>query len=312
MRKRPGVVCFHGRVNVEWDVSPVAWSRLYHARVSYLLVAAGIDHVLIKGQTWAGPLHLPDARVGDVDVLVPPAQMRAALDRLLDAGLSLAHGTDSRIEVAVHSVTLRSTEGTEVDLHDRYPGLDADPDLTWRALMSHVGRAEIAGYDVPVLDGAAQALVAAASAARDGAASTSARRVRAGFDGIDWPGVASLADEVGAGGVLHAAFQLVGRGAEARALQLPPIPVEWRLALAGAANETKRAYYLLHAPTRDRWRMLAREVLPTRAFLAVEDPELLRKGPLALVTAHLRRWHRIARRLPEVVRTLWRVRRDTL
>ncbi|HVE62588.1 MAG TPA: nucleotidyltransferase family protein [Mycobacteriales bacterium] len=296
-------------MTAKWDVSASSWSQLWHARVSYLLAGAGVDHVMIKGQTWSGPLFIPDARVGDVDVLVSPAAFATAVDALLAAGLTLEHGKLNRFGSAVHSVVLRARNGPEVDLHDRYPGLDAPPHVTWAALRSHVVPAELAGVHVPALDEPAQALIAAASVARDGSSSASARRLAAAIEDIDWSAVGALANQTGGRPAVRAALESLGRPDHADLLGLPSTPARWWLVQANAPSDTRRVQELLDAKPSVRWRMLLRDVLPPRQMMRIIDPSTADRGRLYLAGAHLRRWSRIVRRLPGVARDLRTARR---
>lgn len=89
-------------------------------QVSGVLSAAGCRPIMIKGVTLSvqttGTL---DARgVGDVDVVVPPDQMHAAITAICRAGGTVRPGTDAHDMADGHAVTV-DWRGTSVDIHRR-------------------------------------------------------------------------------------------------------------------------------------------------------------------------------------------------
>src|SRR3954465_2647379 len=88
-----------------------AWARLTHAEVDWILEAAEIPRLFVKGPTIADWLYEPGERsFVDVDVLVPPDLLDAALVQLrrrdyVDTIAGTAHG-----EAAPHSHPLRRAD----------------------------------------------------------------------------------------------------------------------------------------------------------------------------------------------------------
>src|SRR4051794_19313214 len=89
-----------------------AWVRVAHAEVGYVLGVARVPHVFLKGPALADWLYDRDLRTFvDVDVLVPPALLKVAIEALS------AHGYEDLIagtlqgETADHSHPLRRADG---------------------------------------------------------------------------------------------------------------------------------------------------------------------------------------------------------
>lgn len=105
------------------------------ARVEAALDAAGIPAVALKGATLvAAHYPAPAARhVGDIDLLVRPADLLRAAEALAAAGLG-GHpanlppmagdraGADRPTPTSVHLLPLASSAGFAVELHDQCPG----------------------------------------------------------------------------------------------------------------------------------------------------------------------------------------------
>jgi hypothetical protein len=290
------------------------WPRLFAARASYLLAAVDVDHVTLKGPSHIVRLGLRPDRVSvDIDVLVNRADLPRAVAVLTMAGFTPRFDGTAPGEVAEHSVVLRSPSGPEVDLHTTYPGLDLELPGAWDILRSRIEPVELAHKAVPALETAGCALIAALGAARDGPGSRAAHELAglvASVPRAQWEDTAGLARELGAGGPLRAALELTEEGAAlATALRLPEPDAEWRLRSRGAPAPALRLEQVLRTHGRARWHLLAREVLPTRAFMTIDYPKAAH-GLLPLAIAHLRRWGRLARAMPRNVAAVRRAQKS--
>jgi hypothetical protein len=274
------------------DARRSAWLRLWHARVSYVLEQAGVEHVLIKGSTWSGPLARAEAPA-DVDVLVAPAHFQAALAALRVVGCTLARPGIRDGETVLYSTTLRSPDGPDIDVHRSFPGLDIDPDASWRVLMRHRRHEHLGHFAVPVLPQELQLLVAAAAAARDGDGSATARGLASAAPSADWVVVVRLAREMGADGTLRAGLTAAGQGERADLLELGPVPFRF---VTGNSVSDKRFEEVLAAPWRRRLTVGLRELWPTPAFLRLSQPGVPTR------TARRRHLSKLGRELPPALR----------
>jgi hypothetical protein len=272
--------------------SQAAWMRLWHARVGYVLQDAAVEHVLIKGATWAPFLHVPADAPADVDVLVSPRHFARALAALRAAGFSSAMPGVADDEVALHSTVLRAPGGPEVDVHRSFPGLDADPSRSWEVLCEGRRSAELGHYPVPVLSDDLQLLLAAAAAARDGAGSIAARRVSGAVAQADWAAVVVQARRMQADGTLRAGLTVAGHSELADLLALGPVP--HRFASARSRGEL-RLEEVLSQPWRRRLRVAMRELWPSAGFLTLTQPGVQRS------VARRRHVERVLRQLPGAV-----------
>lgn len=273
--------------------------RLWHARVSYVLQQADVDHVLIKGSTWCPSLALPEISA-DVDVLIAPEQFARALGALNAAGFDRVLAGLSDEEAALHSTTLRGPRSPEVDVHRALPGIDRDPVRTWSeikgGLLCHV---ELAHHRVPVLDDPAQVVVAAASSARDGPRSSATRRLQAAAEQVDWAEVATVARRLSAEGTLRAGLTTAGLDEIADGLRLGPVPHRFAQHVSRGDLRLEEA---LASPWRRGIKIAARELWPSDGFLAFTQPQVpvrtarrrhisfvLRELPRALLAVVVRR-----------------------
>lgn len=285
----------------------VAFNRLAHARVSWLLGRAAVPHLFIKGVTTADLLS-QDRVSGDVDVLVAGADSDRAV------GVLSAHGYHEPLagsapgETALHSRTLRSDGGPEVDVHHHFPGLEADPERTWSVLESHAASLVVAGRPIPVPDPLCRVLLLAVAAARDGKRSRAAADFAAALPLVDAGMLRALAADLDALGPLRAGVWTLPDPAAAEALlglTDTPVATRWRLMAEGDSSVDLRFQELREASWPRRVRLLARELVPTRAFMATYDPRS-RAGLSALLAAHWRRWRKLAHDVPAAARKVRR------
>jgi len=304
------------------QVSARAWSELLHAQVAYLMRSAGIPTLHIKGPTVALWLYDEGERVwGDVDILVPPSQIEDALEVLLCAGFDERFPGVTRRTTTDHAITLvhnipgdPASVGAEVDVHDRFEGIDADPewafDQRWRRRepdqLGHVG--------VWFPDIATRALLIALNTARSDtpkAREDLARLIRTG-DPEDWDEVVWLAGRVQALPALRAGLEVDPAGAEiVLATRLSDVEVspEWALRRAGAPRTALRLEELGRIPWSRRPGVLARWLFPSPAIIRMRDPAAA-GNIFRLVGGYLRRLRDGLQAALPSVRALLRIRGD--
>jgi hypothetical protein len=264
------------------------------------LARAGVPHVVLKGPSTSLWLYDPPRPYRDVDLLVPLSQVDRAVSVL--GGSGLAEPAAGRLgEEAPHSLLLRSSRGSEIDLHVTLPTVPIDGDRPWEVLRDHVEQLDLGVGSVPVLDEPGRCLVIALHALNNGPGSgqpmEDLERARSRCGEGDWAVARAIARSLIADDLLSGALAMTDGALT--------VPERARLYLMQAPSAAFGLDRLLHARTRDIPRMLWRELLPSRGFMAYHDPEL--GGSLVgLAHAHVRRWRRIVSELPGAIRAVRR------
>lgn len=293
-----------------------AWSELLHAEVAYLLRTAGIPVLHIKGPTVALWLYGPGERPwGDVDVLVPPSRMHDAHGVLGGHGLVERNPGVTRRTTTDHAITLARTDpqvgDDDVDLHDRFPGVDADPEHAFDELWRRREPAKLAATDVWFPDLSTRALLIALNTARSRSPKGRRDLERLLRADVDWDDVLDLAERVQALPALRAGLELLPEGAALVAstpLVQVPVSTEWRLRLADAPRTALRLDELHRAPWSRRPRLFARWLFPPPSVVRMRDRRAA-AGRAALAAAYTRRLVDGVAALPGAVRALHRSRR---
>jgi len=294
---------------VLFDAS-MAFSRLAHAHASYVLQSVGVEHLVIKGPTLEGWLLEPGGRCSvDVDLLVPPSRIDAAVAALQSAGFRSTEVSMRPGEHVAHARTLvPHGQGLEIDVHDRLPGL-ADPEAAWIALAAEADTMRLGARAIPVPSVRARLVILLLTAARDGIkASHYTAAVELALERLDeevWRSAAALARELGAEGALRAALDLSAEGRQrAEQLGITEGPsLVWQLWSQSHRGPVVQLARLLESPKRTWPSFLLNELLPSPAFMRSIDRRAT-KGPLALLCAYVRRFLQLLRLMPDNLRTL--------
>lgn len=183
------------------------WSvgiRFAHASLQVLAEDHGVDLLHIKGPSVDASLLDGPRESIDADVLVRPEHV----PRLLDAMHRHGWSTQYRFEdgsAFEHASTLVHPILAPVDVHRRFPGIDADASDAFDRLWSERHPAELAGVPCPVPSLPAQRLLLIVHAARSGALRHPDIR-RCWVDATDTQRdeVVRLADDIGASVALAA------------------------------------------------------------------------------------------------------------
>lgn len=153
------------------DAPKLPWSvgiRFSHAALQAIAEDDGVDLLHIKGPAVDASLGGAPRESIDADVLVRPAHV----GRLIAA--MHAHGweTQYRFEdgsAFEHASTMVHRTLAPVDVHRRFPGIDAEAAAAFDRLWADRGIADIAGMPCPVPSIEAQRLILVLHAARNGA-----------------------------------------------------------------------------------------------------------------------------------------------
>lgn len=281
------------------------WSvgiRFAHAAVQVLADDHGVDLLHIKGPAVDASLLDHERQSIDADVLVRPAHV----ERLIAAMHEHGWRTQYRFEdgsAFEHASTLVHPVLAPVDVHRRFPGIDADADVAFDRFWEDRHVADLAGVPCAVPSVATQRLLLIIHAARAG-------RLRHGDIGRAWgaasegerAAVAEIADAVGAGVALAAGTGRLDEHVGARSYAL------WRVLSTG---DPSRAHLWVArvraAPTRRAaLRTAVRLLVPNRQRMEVSlgRPPTKRE----VVAAYFSRSRRGAREIVPTIRAMVRER----
>jgi hypothetical protein len=141
---------------------------LAHALVDRVARERQVRVLFIKGPT-AVAQDLRASRVSlDVDALVDPARRHLLAERLTELGWVDEHPYTSPTVLPMHSLTHRHRSWPcELDLHDRFPGFFAEPQVVFERLWERRSTVTVAAREIPCPEPPGQALVLALHALRD-------------------------------------------------------------------------------------------------------------------------------------------------
>jgi hypothetical protein len=304
------------------QVSPRAWSELLHAEVAYVLRMAGVPTLHIKGPTVVRWLYDEGERPwGDVDVLVAPSRMDAALTALAAAGfverfpgVNRRTSDDHAITMAQVDPALPETVVAEVDVHDRFEGIETDAERAFAELWRRREPDSLGHVDVWFPDLPTRALLLVLNTARSETAQSleDLRRLLVTGDRDEWDQVVALATRVQALPALRAGLEILPEGRDVvatTALRQVPVSPQWLLRRAGAPRTALRVEELGRLPWRRRPATVVRWLVPPPALVRMRDPAA-DGGPVRLAGGYARRWRDGARSLVPSLRAVARARRS--
>lgn len=276
---------------------------LLAVQISQQLKVSGVPHALLKGPSTATWLYDPPRGYRDVDILVPLSRIDDAAAALQASGIATARAGGLG-EEAQHSLLMHSAAGFEVDLHVSLPTVPPHGDRVWDIVAPHVEPLDLGVGTVPALDEPARCLVLALHALGTAAGQPieDLRQAIRVADDDAWHAAEELARRLDVADLLAAGLQMVNPAAD----RVDMSPRAYLYANRAPA-EALGLQRLADARRRDLPRLLWRELVPTRGFMHRAYPESTSGFP-GLFRAHLRRWRRIAVRLPAVVSS-WRAAR---
>jgi hypothetical protein len=303
-------------------VSQRAWSELLHAEVAYILRTAGVPTLHIKGPTVVRWLYDEDERPwGDVDILVAPSRMDDALAALATAGFVERFPGVNRRTSDDHAITMAQVDPAspelmvaEVDVHDRFEGIEVDAERAFAELWRRREPDTLAHVDVWFPDVPTRALLVVLNTARSETAQSleDLERLLASGDQKGWDEVIALATRVGALPALRAGLEIVPPGralVESTTLSAVPVSAQWVLRRAGAPRTALRMEELGRLPWRRRPAAVARWLIPPPALVRMRDPAA-GGGPMRLAGGYARRWRDGARSFLPSLRAVTRARRS--
>lgn len=296
----------------DFHPSARAVSELLHAEVGYLLRQADIPVLHLKGPTVVLWLYEDGERTwGDVDVLVPPSQVEAALETLRGAGFIERFVGVGAGSTRDHAVTMCRLEdgmpgfGPEVDLHRRFEGIGLDPEAAFEVMWRRRQPLTLAHVDVWAPDLITRALLVALNTARsqNDQSTEDLRRLLSSASNEDWSDVVALAARLDASSALRAGLGLEPSGEKVIEAHLAAVPIstEWKLRLQEAPRTALRLDELSRMTPGQRVRALAHWIVPSPAVVRMRDPRAA-AGRLQLAHAYARRFGEGLRDLPSSIR----------
>ncbi|WP_232223535.1 nucleotidyltransferase family protein [Arthrobacter sp. FB24] len=285
---------------------------LGHALVQRVADSLGIRAFFIKGPaSVVQGLRLPKISV-DVDVFVPPADLEPLL-----AGLRARGWRDRPVDpdsrtFPKHSVTIDHPEWPCcIDVHFRFPGMEASPGDCFEAMWAHTEALELAGQEVRVPSKALGILILALHALRS-------PHLPACRQELDY--LAELTERESLAAAILEISDATGSLAAMRpfleerlpqkeaAIAWPQPSTEWRNRLLSKEPGSARIIAIAQAPLREKPKMLFRAVFPpTEVFLTGNIyADMSLRGRLR---QHRARWARFLRSAPKMVKDLSQLRR---
>jgi glycosyltransferase involved in cell wall biosynthesis len=291
---------------------------LAHALVDRVAAECGVRVLFIKGPTAVEQgLRAPRASL-DVDALIDPARRHVLAERLTTLGWVDEHPYTSPTVLPMHSTTHRHQGWPcELDLHDRFPGFFADPQVVFERLWERRRTVTVGAHDIPCPDPAGQALVIALHALRDphdrgkmDELATLAERVAAHATETSLRDLSELARDVGAADTAAPFLDRVGAPSVGRGTTDEHDLRAWHLRTQPSTTTAVSWVNQLRALPWYRWPgYLWYAAMLSDVELRLADPNLPRgRGPL--VRARVRRLQRGLRALPGAVGAVRRLQHD--
>jgi hypothetical protein len=281
---------------------------------------AGCRSLLIKGPAMEREFWDEGSyrHYNDCDLLVAEADLDRAAAALSGAGFALVldhRGHPGIDEPHAQEWSLKGSSDRSVDLHWRFPGIGAPPNVAWEVLTERTQPIVVAGADGETLDRAGLTLLVALHAAHHGTMRTTPLDdLERALDRLDihtWAQARALASRLDALEAFTAGLQLSPAGEPlVRALELPDVTSpRVRLSATRQAPGSFGVLDILEAPSAwARLRVLRTALVPSPTYMRATSA-LARRGRAGLVLAYLARGLDRTRQLPAALRAVRRARR---
>ncbi|MDQ0078456.1 nucleotidyltransferase family protein [Arthrobacter oryzae] len=284
---------------------------LGHALVARVAGSLGIQAFFIKGPASViQGLRLPKTSA-DVDVFVPPADLKPLISGLRERGWRervIAH--DERI-FPNHSITLdHPSWPCCIDVHYRFPGMEGTPGDNFDVMWARTEVLELAGQEVQVPSRALGILILALHSLRSPQLPACRQELEFLHDLVEKEShTATILEASAATGSLAAMRPfLEDLVPDPAAVQWPEPSTEWSNRLMARESGSGRIIAMVQAPLREKPGILFRAIFPpTELFLTGNIyADLSLRGRFRL---HKARWGRFLRAAPQIARDLSQLRR---
>ncbi|MDV8147007.1 nucleotidyltransferase family protein [Arthrobacter sp. B10-11] len=282
---------------------------LGHALVQRVADSLGIRAFFIKGPASViQGLRLPKMSV-DVDVFVPPADLAAMLDGLRERGWRERPVDPDERSFPRHSTTVDHPEWPCcIDVHYRFPGMEAAPGDSFDVMWAHTEVLELAGQEVRVPSKALGILILALHALRSHHLPASQQELGFLADLTERESRAAEILDISTAARSLAAMRPFLEELVSQPVEWPEPSTEWRNRLLAKEPGSARIIAIAQAPLRDKPKMLFRAVFPAPEVHLARNlyADMTFTGRLG---QHKARWTRFLRALPRTVRDLSPLRR---
>jgi hypothetical protein len=284
---------------------------LGHALVQRVADSLGIRAFFIKGPaSVVQGLRLPKMSV-DVDVFVAPADLEALLGGLRQRGWRERPVDPDERSFPRHSTTIdHPSWPCCIDVHFRFPGMEAAPGDSFDVMWAHTEVLELAGQEVRVPSKALGILILALHALRSPHLPACRQELDFLAELTEQEDHTSAIVDIATATSSLAAMRpfLEDLGSQLKQGDWPEASTEWRNRLLAKEPGSARIIAIAQAPLRDKPKMLFRAVFPpTEVFLTGNIyADLSFKGRLR---QHQARWARFLRAFPRVAKDLSQLRR---
>jgi hypothetical protein len=284
---------------------------LGHALVQRVADSLGIRAFFIKGPaSVVQGLRMPKMSV-DVDVFVNPADLEALLGGLRQRGWRERPVDPDERSFPRHSTTIdHPSWPCCIDVHFRFPGMEAAPGDSFDVMWAHTEVLELAGQEVRVPSKALGILILALHALRSPHLPACRQELEFLAELTEQEDLtAAIVGIATATGSLAAMRPLLeDLGSQPKQGDWPEASTEWRNRLLSKEVGSARIIAIAQAPLREKPKMLFRAIFPAReVFLSGNIyADLSFKGRVQLQKT---RWARFLRALPRTVKDLSQLRR---
>ncbi|TDL37393.1 nucleotidyltransferase family protein [Arthrobacter nitrophenolicus] len=277
---------------------------LAHALVARVADSLGVRAFFIKGPASVlQGLRRPKTSA-DVDVFVEPTGLEVLLQGLRIRGWRERPEDPDACTFPKHSITLYHPEWPCcIDVHFRFPGMEAGPAECFEAMWAHAAEFDLAGQTVRVPSLNLAILLLALHALRS--PHLPACRLELAYLAqlvrrqAQAPGLLEIAAATGSLAAVRPFLE--GLLEDPQAVAWPPPSVEWRNRLLAREPGSARLLAIVQAPWRDKPRLLWRATFP--------QPQVFLGGNIyadmswrGQVMQHKARWTRFLRAVPQIAR----------
>lgn len=278
---------------------------LCHALVSSVCEQIGVPALFIKGPAaQLQGLRSPKSS-SDTDLLVREADLDALVAALSARGWIIRPEDPDKAFLQPHSVTMYSPHWPcDIDLHFRFPGIEAPLEVAFDFLWSRRETVEIAHRQITVPASGDHLGILVLNELRASAVPGDSARLHEIRDrALQRPrDVLDFAVGTGSIGPLRPVLELMP---ESAGIVYPPLSRNWRWHTRTTSDSARRIIAVLQSPWREKPRLVMHSIFAPLEVVRITDLHA-DDSPRALVFKNAQRWsralHHLAGTLVEVVR----------
>lgn len=256
--------------------------ELAAALTAVIAEQAGIPCLFLKGPAASKVEMRPERPSADIDVLVHPLYVDSLVNELFKRGWKLRPFPDG-VGIPKHSHTAYHPNWPiDIDIHFRFPGLDAEPAAVFNKLYEEASVHYFGGMKAKVPSLAGMLIIQITHALRYwdqdgrffGAAQSDYNFLMQKALPISWETLVQALDDTGSWAAMKP-FLLQKYPEQTRSIVFPDPSIDWSSRTIDTFEGKLRAVAFLNAPFSEKPRILLRSVFPTREDLAAGHLPLL-------------------------------------